>query len=137
MSEGAQTGAARGQGDVPPPLEILVVDDNPDAADSLATLLTEFGHSVKRAYDGRTALLLASQFRPRLVFLDIVMPKMDGLELARTIRDIPGLAAIPVVAVSGHGDDEMRDMARMSGFDAFLVKPVTTASIRSLSAANV
>lgn len=111
-------------------LRILVVDDNQDAADSLAMLLIELGHSVRRAYDGRTALLLAAQHRPQLIFLDLIMPRMDGLELAHALRELPGLDAVSIFAVTGHSDDELRDLTRAAGFHGYLVKPATLDVIR-------
>jgi CheY-like chemotaxis protein len=130
MSVVAPTAPATETGDAPAqarvrPLRILVVDDNHDAADSLANLLIELGHSVKRCYDGRIALLLASQFQPDLVFLDIVMPRMDGFELSRALRDLPGLADVTIIAITGYGDDELRDLTRVAGFSGHLVKPAT------------
>jgi CheY-like chemotaxis protein len=117
-------------GGVTTPLRIMVVDDNHDAADTLAGLLKMRGYDVRRAYDGRTALLIAAQHRPDLVFLDLIMPKMDGLELAQAIRDLPGLERVQIVAVSGYDDESLRELTRVAGFSGHLVKPATLATLQ-------
>lgn len=104
---------------------VLVVDDNPDAADSLSTLLTLLGQTVRRAYDARTALMIAARHQPEMVFLDIAMPHMDGFEVARAIRSIAGLGSTPIVAVSGLPAADLEQQANAAGFARCLRKPVT------------
>src|SRR5205823_1000103 len=83
-----------------PPRRVLVVDDNVDAADSLALLLRLAGQEVRVAYDGPTAVLIARAFRPQVALLDIGMPGMDGYELARRLREQPDTARPVLVALT-------------------------------------
>lgn len=109
----------------PTPHRILVVDDNVDAAESLAILLQVLGHTTKTAHDGLTALDRARAFKPDTIFLDIGLPKMDGYEVARRLRQDPGLHPQPLlVALTGHSQEEDRQRAHAAGFDRHLVKPV-------------
>lgn len=102
---------------------LLVVDDNEDAADSLAMLLSLQGHEVRVAHDGPAALALAPAYRPDMVFLDIGMPGMDGYEVARRLRKTPGLEATVLAALTGWGQQEDRRRTADAGFDHHLVKP--------------
>jgi signal transduction histidine kinase/ActR/RegA family two-component response regulator len=107
-------------------LKILVVDDNRDAAETLAEVLSGAGHRVRVAFDGPSAIALAQEFGPDLAFLDIGLPVMDGYELARRLRALPNdLAALRLVAVTGYGQPSDRERAHAAGFDAHLVKPVS------------
>jgi signal transduction histidine kinase/CheY-like chemotaxis protein len=103
---------------------VLVVDDNRDAADSLASLVAAFGATVRVAYDGRSALQVVRDFRPGVVFLDLGMPGVDGFEVARRIRELDELRDIALVAVTGWGQKEDRRRTGAAGFDRHLVKPV-------------
>ena len=103
---------------------VLVVDDNVDAADSLALLLSMLGHEVRTAYDGPTALRTAPAFGPHVVLLDLGLPRMDGLEVARQMRQLDGLRDVLVIATTGHGREEDRRRCREAGFDDFLLKPL-------------
>jgi PAS domain S-box-containing protein len=114
------------------PLRVLVVDDNEDAAVSLARLLRLFGHATRVAGDGPQALEAAREFRPDVGLLDIGLPGMDGYELARRFRAEPDLAATRLVALTGWGTDEDRRRAREAGFDGHLVKPVAPDDIRAV-----
>jgi PAS domain S-box-containing protein len=114
--------------------KILVVDDNMDAADSLAVLLQLAGQQVQVAYDGATALARASADPPALAFLDLGMPKMDGYELARAFRAHPALQDTVLVAVTGWGQPEDRQRTTQAGFDHHLVKPVEPAALDRLLA---
>jgi signal transduction histidine kinase/CheY-like chemotaxis protein len=116
------------------PLRVLVVDDNADTADTLATLLELEGHQVKLAHDGPTALAAAATFRPDAVVLDLGLPGMDGFEVARRLRDRTGGNGPVLVAVSGYGQDEDRNRARLAGFDHHLVKPAEIGTLASLLA---
>ena len=102
---------------------VLVVDDNHDAADSTAMLLSAVGAQVQVAYDGPAALRTLENWRPDLVLLDIGMPEMDGLEVAARIRGNPALDGVRLVALTGWGQDEDIARTRAGGFDTHLVKP--------------
>jgi len=111
---------------------ILVVDDNQDAAGSLTMLLRLLGHDVREAYDGQSALSLLGDFVPDLVLLDIGLPGMNGYEVARHVRCLPGLDRVRLVAVSGYGSESDRRAAIAAGFDAHFIKPIEFSSIQSL-----
>jgi CheY-like chemotaxis protein len=104
---------------------VLVVDDNEDAAESLAALLRLFGHEVDVAFDGEQALTLAPEVRPDLVLLDLGMPRMDGHEVARRMRAAPWGGRMKIIALSGFGDDADRERSLEAGCDDHLVKPVS------------
>jgi CheY-like chemotaxis protein len=107
-------------------VRVLIVDDNVDAADSVAELLQEMGHEVRAVNDPLTALKVAPAFRPELCLLDIGLPVMDGYELAGKLRASQALAPNGrIIAVTGYGQDADRRRASAAGFDAHLVKPVT------------
>jgi signal transduction histidine kinase len=106
---------------------ILVVDDNGDAADTLALLLEASGHEVRVAYDGRGGLAAAREFRPDVALLDIGLPDVSGHELARSIRREPWGAKVRLVALTGWGQDEDRRRTSDAGFDEHLTKPVDPA----------
>jgi len=114
---------------------VLVVDDNIDAADSLAMLLRLQGHEVEVAHDGPSALQLAASVRPEMVFLDIGMPGMDGNEIARRLRRQPTLNGLVLVALTGWGAPEDRRRTADAGFDHHLVKPVEPIALDALLAA--
>ncbi len=103
---------------------VLVVDDNADAADTLAALLHGRGHAVRVARDGDAALLAAREFGPEVVLLDIGLPGMDGYAVARALRAAPGGGGLRLVALTGYGRDEDRRRSSEAGFDEHLVKPV-------------
>lgn len=103
---------------------VLVVDDNPDAAEILARGLRRLGYTVKVAHDGPSALALAPDLRPTIAVLDIGLPVMDGYELARRLRQLDGFKDLKLVAVTGYGQISDRMRSRAAGFDAHLVKPV-------------
>jgi CheY-like chemotaxis protein len=103
---------------------VLVVDDNVDAADSLAQLLRLEGHSTETAFSSRVALERFDSFKPNVVLLDIGLPEMDGYEVAHRLRQRIGMDPVLVVALTGYGQREDRDRAIAAGFDEHLVKPV-------------
>ncbi|MGR8933957.1 MAG: PAS domain S-box protein [Gammaproteobacteria bacterium] len=107
-----------------PGFRILVVDDNRDAADSLAALLEILGWQVRQTYNGAECLEQVAVWRPQLVFLDIGMPDIDGCEVARRIRSEPGNDDIKLIALTGWGQEDVRQETRAAGFDRHLVKPV-------------
>jgi PAS domain S-box-containing protein len=107
-----------------PGLRVLVADDNPDIADSLATLLGIYGCLVETAGDGEEAVAAAERFRPDLILLDIGMPRLDGHAACREIRRRPWGREATLVALTGWGQEEDRRRSREAGFDLHLVKPV-------------
>ena len=111
------------------------MDDNRDAADSMAQALTELGHEVRVAYDGPSALKELDTFEPRLALLDIGLPVMDGYELARRLRALHGPERLTLVAITGYGQQGDRARSKLSGFDQHLVKPVSMADLHSLLSA--
>jgi len=106
------------------PLRCLVVEDNVDAARMLEIALTLEGHEVKLAFDGIDAVETATSFRPDAVVLDIGLPRMNGYDAARAIRQIPDLANVFIVAVTGYGQLGDHEHSREAGFDEHLVKPI-------------
>ncbi len=114
------------------PRRVLVVDDNVDAADSLAMLLRLQGQEVAVAYDGPSALAKAEADPPAIAFLDLGMPRMDGYELARAFRARPALKGVLLVALTGWGQPEDRQRTREAGFDHHLVKPVEADALHRL-----
>lgn len=113
-------------------LGVLVVDDNRDAAESLAMLLSTTGADVHVAHDGPTALAEFELREPDVVLLDIGMPDMDGYEVARRLREFSSPQRVAIVALTGWGQDEDRQRVRDAGFDHHLVKPVDLASLQAL-----
>jgi CheY-like chemotaxis protein len=111
---------------------LLVVDDNQDAALSLATLLRLQGHDVCVAHDGRSALTSFQSRSPELVFLDIGMPGMDGYAVARRMREIAGPKAVVIAALTGWGQEADRKRTAEAGFDHHLVKPVDFDALEQL-----
>ncbi|HEY5897251.1 MAG TPA: response regulator [Burkholderiales bacterium] len=114
-------------------LRVLVADDNRDAADSLQRVLALYGHEVRVAYDGDTAVLLGDQFRPRVAILDIGMPGTNGYDVARLLRLRHG-DDLTLVALTGWGQDADRRRASDAGFDHHLTKPVDPLTLNSLLA---
>ena len=118
-----------------PRRRILVVDDNVDAAETLAMLLRLSGHHVRVAHDGPAALEAARSLPPEVVLLDIGMPGMDGYEVARRLRQLPGLAGAVLVALTGWGQEQDRRRSKEAGFDHHLTKPADPLALRELFAA--
>jgi PAS domain S-box-containing protein len=110
---------------------VLVIDDNVDAADTLAALVVTLGGEAATAYNGLDGLKAAQEFRPDVVLLDIGMPKMDGYETCRRLRAQP-FGQLYVVAVTGFGQLHDRDRALADGFDAHLTKPADTRVLEEL-----
>ena len=101
---------------------VLVVDDNEDAADSLATLLVVMGFDVRTAYDGPEAITAADEFRPQVALLDIGLPRLSGYDIARHVRASRGDEVL-LVAITGWGQEDDRRRAREAGFDHHFTKP--------------
>jgi CheY-like chemotaxis protein len=115
-------------------LRVLVVDDNADAAESLASLLELSGHQTRVANDGEQALRIAHEFHPEIVFLDIGMPGKDGYEVARELRDAADTRDVVLVALTGWGAKDDRARTRHAGFDHHLTKPAGLAAVDGLLA---
>jgi CheY-like chemotaxis protein len=111
-----------------------VVDDYPNAAESLAKWLRRFGNEVEVAFDGLEAIEAAQQFRPDVMLLDIGMPKLNGYETARRIRQQPWGKHMVLVALTGWGQEEDRKRTREAGFDLHLVKPVDHSQLAAFLA---
>ena len=118
---------------VAPGTRVLVVDDNVDAAESMAMVLEFDGHEVLMAHDGLAAVELALRERPEVVLLDIGLPGQNGYQACRAIRE-QGLSGVLIVAMTGYGQDEDRRLSQEAGFDAHEVKPLNLAVIRQLVA---
>jgi PAS domain S-box-containing protein len=134
-AEIAAESPASPRADPPQSLELqrlLVVDDNRDAADSLAMLLEALGAQVQVAHDGAAALAAFERFSPRFVLLDLGMPGMNGLEVARRLRERANGHAVTLVALTGWGQADDRERTRAAGFDHHLVKPVDMAVLQAL-----
>jgi len=116
---------------------VLVVDDNQDAADSLGMLLNFLGAEVHVVHDGKSALESMKAFRPEVVLLDLGMPGMNGLEVARVMREDPELKGITLVALTGWGQREDRRRTHEAGFDYHLVKPADLSALQTILAVNV
>jgi DNA-binding response OmpR family regulator len=101
---------------------VLVVDDNEDAADSLATLLNVMGYNVRIAYDGPEAIEAADEFQPEVALLDIGLPRLSGYDIARHVREKRGEDVL-LVAITGWGQEEDQRLAREAGFDHHFTKP--------------
>ena len=111
---------------------ILVVDDNRDAADSLAKLLRVMGHTVVVAYDGESGIALCDTFEPEVFILDIGLPGISGHEVAAQLRGRDGGSKILLIAVTGWGQAADRERSKEAGFDHHLVKPVGINDLTSL-----
>ena len=116
-----------------PPQHILVVDDNSDAAESLAMILRMRGHAVTVAHEGVRGLAVAMEERPAVLFLDIGLPGLDGYEVCRQAR-ARGLTETRIIAISGYGQDADRERSEAAGFDGHLVKPVDPEELAVLLA---
>ena len=113
---------------------ILVVDDNRDAAESLAMLLEMNGHKTRIAFDGRSALDIAPGFQPHIAFCDLGMPGMNGFELAASLR--ASYPDIVLVALTGWGSEDDKRRTRAGGFDFHVTKPIAFAEIERILGAE-
>jgi CheY-like chemotaxis protein len=114
------------------PRRVLVVDDNVDAAESLAMLLSLDGHEVKTAFDAEQALAIAADFKPQLAVLDIGLPRRNGYELALDLRRLAQSSPPKLIALTGWGQADDRARARDAGFDEHVTKPVDPEALRRL-----
>jgi len=117
-----------------PSRRVLVVDDNVDAAQSLALLLEESGHVVQMAFDGPTALEIALDYQPNVVLLDIGLPGIDGFEVAKRLRQLPDLGSVVLVAITGYGQVIDKKRSQEAGFDHHLVKPANFGKVLQILA---
>ncbi|HWI82443.1 response regulator [Ramlibacter sp.] len=137
LEEGAVTApsaAAPAASESAPVFRILVVDDNVDAAESLAALLELDGHETRVAHDGDEAIASASEFRPEIMFLDIGMPGKDGYDVARELRSDPRHRDTVLVALTGWGAQDDRARTKSAGFDHHLTKPAELPAVEALLA---
>ena len=115
---------------------VLLVDDNVDAADSMAMLIRLEGHEVLALHDGFDIVEQARSFRPDIALLDLGLPGRDGYQVARDLRETADLKDLVLVAVTGYGQDEDRRRTREAGFASHLVKPVDLDELLQLLAAR-
>ena len=113
------------------PRRVLLIDDNIDAAESLAQLLALSGHDARTAGDGLQGLRVAADFQPEVVFCDLGLPGMNGFEVAKELRALPFGSAMILAALTGYGQPGDREKTARAGFDAHLVKPVDPSVIES------
>jgi two-component system, sensor histidine kinase len=114
------------------PLRVLVVEDSDDSREMLMALLRLWGHEAAEASDGETGLARCVDARPDVALIDVGLPGLDGYELARRIRALPGSRPVFLVAVTGYGRLEDQERAGEAGFDAHLLKPVDPEVLRAL-----
>ena len=114
------------------PRRILVADDNEDSASSMALLLEILGNEVRTAFDGLDAVEVATAFRPDVILMDIGMPRLDGYDACRRIREQPWGQDVVLIALTGWGQDEDVRKSRDAGFNHHLVKPVEPATLEKL-----
>ena len=115
-------------------LRILIVDDNRDGADSLVMLLRLMGNDTRTAYDGQQGVDVAGEFRPDVILLDIGLPKLNGYEACRRIREQPWGKSVVLIAVTGWGQEDDRRRSHEVGFDYHMVKPVAPQDLVKLLA---
>ncbi|RZA30278.1 MAG: hybrid sensor histidine kinase/response regulator [Lysobacteraceae bacterium] len=120
---------AEGAAQAAAPLRVLVVDDNEDAAESLAALLQLLGHTTRVAHDGPEGLFLAEEFQPDLAFLDIGLPGMNGYDLAGAIRRMGTMQQVVLIALTGWGAHSDQQQSQEAGFDQHLTKPVSLEAL--------
>jgi CheY-like chemotaxis protein len=113
---------------------ILVVDDHPDSVAVLERLLQMEGHEVRTAANGMDALKTVSGFHPRIVILDLGMPKLDGYDACAIIRNFPWGKEAVIIALTGQTEEEARKRSAKVGFDHHLTKPVEMAALRAIIA---
>ena len=111
---------------------ILLVDDDPDSSEPLSLLLQSKGHETRVATDGAQAISVADEFKPNCVLLDLGLPRMDGYEVARRLRDRPYGSNVVLVALTGWAGRDIRSRAAEAGFDYHIVKPVNWAEVEKI-----
>jgi len=126
------TGVSTQQRENGPSRRVLVVDDNVDAAELLGAFIERAGHQPSIASCAREALAVASELRPEVALIDIGLPDMNGYDLVRSLRALPGLEACRYVAVTGHKSQSAIARGISAGFEAYLTKPVEPADLLPL-----
>jgi CheY-like chemotaxis protein len=113
-------------------MRVLAVDDLVDSADSVRVIMEVLGHEARAAYDGAAGLAIAAEFKPQLVLTDIQMPGMSGIEMARRLRQLPGLEHIIIIAVTGtdFADDRLQGHDKL--FDDWVQKPYSLRELEAL-----
>jgi CheY-like chemotaxis protein len=111
---------------------ILIADDYPRAAETLAWLLRRFDYDIRVATDGVQAIAITEEFQPEFVLLDLDMPKMNGFEAAKHIRNKPWSRGIVLIALSGYWNEKQHELSREAGFDGHLIKPMRVKDIVDL-----
>lgn len=132
IAKGAEIGEAielNGAGEL---LRVLIVDDYRDSADAFSMLVNAWGHEVRRAYDGPTALALAAALQPHMLLFDVVMPGMSGLELVTQVRRQPEMDDCLMVALTGWTDAAHRQVCVEAGVDLYLLKPLEPSVLQTL-----
>ncbi|AKZ63450.1 hypothetical protein F506_12890 [Herbaspirillum hiltneri N3] len=112
--------------------KVLIVDDNPDAAEMMAMLLSSYGHKVQTAVDAESALRIANEFVPDAILLDIGLPGTDGYTIARILRRDPRFHGATLIALTGYGSAGDRERSAQAGFDHHLVKPAPIDQLLAL-----
>lgn len=113
-------------------LRVFVVDDDRDTTESTSPLIRLLGHKASFANSGEDALRAAPDWKPDVLLIDLAMPRLDGIELARSFRRFPQFSTAPLVAVSGYVDAKHREQAAEAGFDEFLGKPYLLPDLTAL-----
>ncbi len=113
-------------------MRVLVVDDNVDSAKTMGWMMEMFGNQVHLAYTGPEALKEAQEFKPHLVLMDIGLPGINGYEVCQTMRRMPELEDAVIVAQTGWGEREHKEMSKEAGFDHYLVKPIEMGALKKL-----
>ena len=122
---------------IPNPRRLLIVEDHPDVAESLALILRCDDHEVRIAHDGPAALQVLSHFKPDVVLLDVGLPGMDGYQVARRMREEALESKLTIIALSGYGQTDDYSQSMQAGCDAHLVKPVHPNVLRSMLGAEI
>lgn len=118
-------------------ITVLVVDDSPDALWAMTSLIRSMGHDVEVAKDAKAALDRARQTPPDLVFVDIKLPDLNGYELARRLRELPGLDGAQIYALTGIPGDDFRDLSATRQLDGHFAKPIEPGKLEELLASVV
>lgn len=111
------------------PRRILIVDDDREAGEMMGLILANFGQDVRTVFVPTQALAVAAEFLPQVAILDLEMPKLSGFELARSLREMPELTALRLIALSGWSTQEIKQRCNEFGFNRFFAKPVSIDQI--------
>jgi CheY-like chemotaxis protein len=111
---------------------VLVVDDNAGMAYTISLLLRQWGHESRAARNGPEALAVAAEFHPDVALIDLTLPRMNGYEVGRRLREAPGLEKLTLLALTGYGDAESQRRSQEAGFAAHFVKPANLSELEAL-----